>query len=609
MRQYFSNKMSDRIILHEKIIEKIKRTCEINKVKFTLNNLLEDLQDCASKDKEKSQIAKYWNSIFEEPNEDISRYRLGHALSRKPKIESGCRIELANFLCYYAKLKNYESAVKRYGSSINKETKISGQIKNNIEKSEKIKEGDQTFNIKSFDKIHNTFNVLILPFRNREDGNISRVGKELEFRLLEKNRIEKLNLTIEYAVSYDSEVTYEKAKNIMKEVNADIVIFGNHSKSDNHLIHQIYFHYVIAESLESINPKDKTEKFETDRLIEIAEGSLQLEIDDVVYWIYGCKLHRDGDFENSFIQLTKIKNSKYINEDLFCILAYNLFRLDSDKEAKICYEKALRIDPLNFVANFNYAALISDSNIQKAEFYFETAFLINPTSPLLHANYGEFIFNAYKDMDKAEFHFKKALELDPNLAFGHYVYGKFLAVICFVEDAFKHLKIAKKLKPRAHLGKTINSKIDDFQKNEEGSLKFAAVLKSQPNAAVARFTLGLYLETQLKNLDWAKIQYELALKIDPYYKEALECYLDLLLRLTHDLDANYIPARNSDARKKCEFHLRNQPNNSKALLVYSILLMGEPKDEIKARESYLKALSIDPKINELDLSTFFGVGK
>ena len=185
---------------------------------------------------------------------------------------------------------------------------IHERIKNyEKEESEKLKEGKKitgivksSFDIEPFNKTKGNYNILVLPFRNPEKNNeISPLGENLVFRLIEKTNFQKLGLEIKYMPSFIDYITYEVAKKAGSDYKADMVIWGNDSKLDGDSSHIIYFHYVnIAEKIYSdkISKEGRTEKFETERLVEIKVGNLQLEIDDIIYWFWGNKFYLNNDY-------------------------------------------------------------------------------------------------------------------------------------------------------------------------------------------------------------------------------------------------------------------------------------------------------------------------
>jgi len=217
--------------------------------------------------------------------------------------------------------------------------------------------GDKNINVAPFDTTK--YNILILPFRNPDDSSgKSNVGKELENRLRENNELNKLGLDVKY-LPYNAFDFHTKTAEIIGENirGTNMVIWGTDSKPKDSS-HQIYFHYVnisypVSNSL--ISDEGKTEKIETSRLIEITEGVMRLEIDDIVYWFLGIKLYHRKDYITALTIFNKIENKKYCNKELDSYIACCYDNLQSFDKAKAYYEKILKNNPDFEEVHNNYA--------------------------------------------------------------------------------------------------------------------------------------------------------------------------------------------------------------------------------------------------------------
>lgn len=312
---------------------------------------------------------------------------------------------------------------------------------------ERKKSVDISNDIGPFDTAKDNYNILILPFRNPDNNNeITHLGSNLVNGLKDKNRLQNLGLEIKYLSSFHADITPEEAKKIGKEYKADMVLWGNDSKPDGNLQHQIYFHYVnISDSLELHKSKEipdegKTDRFETDRLIDITEGNLHLEIEDIIYWFLASKSFLKKDYNNALTSFKKIENGKYVNEGLYDCIACCYYYLQFYDKAKAYFEKALKLDPDFSDAHNNYAHLLEKefNDIEGAKKHYKIALKIDPDDAIVHHNYAHLLEEKFNDIEGAKKHYKIALKIDPDDAIAHFNYAVLL------KEKYNSYKISKK---------------------------------------------------------------------------------------------------------------------------------------------------------------------
>jgi len=376
-------------------------------------------------------------------------------------------------------------------------------------------------NIEPFDTSKDFYNILILPFRNPDsEYSITNLGRVLSDGLIEKNNLQKLRLDIKYLSSHTNIITTEEAKKLGENYNADIVIWGNDSKLEGLFPHRVYFHYVnITEDvhLEKLSLEGKTEKFETERLIELSEGDLHLEIEDIIYLFLGNKFYSKKDYKNALTIFKKIENVKYLNEDLFTINAICCHNLDLFNEAKEYYEKALKINPNSFVSHYGCASILKDSDKEEAKNHYKKVLEIAPNLAFVHRDYASLVNNK----EEAKKHFKKSLEIDENDAITHNNYAILLKVkYNNKEEAKKHFEKALEIAPysasiRCNYACLLRKSDSD---KESAKKHFELALEIDNNDANLQYSYALLLKEDFFDKKGAKKHYLKAIKINPKFK-------------------------------------------------------------------------------------------
>ncbi len=467
---------------------------------------------------------------------------------------------------------------------------ISGEIikaQNEINESN-ISQSDNMF----FDTSKENYKILILPFRNPEkDDEITPLGRFLVNGLIEKNISQKLCMEIKYLSSITNNISNEEARKVGSQYKADIVIWGNDSKPKGASSHVIYFHYVIInekEYTENLLFEGKTGKFETVRLIEIKEGNMHLEIDEIIYWFLGIKLFLKKDYVNALSFFNKIKKEKHLNEYLYLYIAGCYFFLKLFNEAKICFEKVVKINPDYLDAHYFYAHMLEDNFNDKegAKEHYEKALKIDKDSVKVHVSYGTLLCEKFNDIERAKEHYDKALKIKPNDANILYNYA-----ILF-EEKFNDINGAKEYYDKVlainpnHFETHLNYAILLNKLNEvkEVNWHYKRALEIDPNNVNAHNGYAIFLYEKNDDIETAKEHLERALEIDPNNVIAHTCYAVLLYEKNNDLEL---------AKMHCERALKINPNYAKAHLHYAYFL-EESNDFEGAKEHYERTLEIDP---------------
>ncbi len=117
-------------------------------------------------------------------------------------------------------------------------------------------------------------------------------------------------------------------------------------------------------------------------------------------------------------------------------------------------ERAIEIDPeyaeayagLAWIYTMNFAGLNSPADKQKAEYYAEEAYKLNPESGLVNSLYGT-SFYLSGQYDKAYHLLKKSMALNPNQAESQFLCAVFLRQLGLAEPAFNHFQKTLELNP------------------------------------------------------------------------------------------------------------------------------------------------------------------
>lgn len=112
------------------------------------------------------------------------------------------------------------------------------------------------------------------------------------------------------------------------------------------------------------------------------------------------------------------------NVSAFHINLGNVFKTSGKEvEAIACYERALRLNPRDFVVLNNLGLSFHDQgDLEQAVMYFQRALALSPDTAEIHNNLGLALKNEGK-LDKAMFHYNRAISLKPDYAEAHWNTG------------------------------------------------------------------------------------------------------------------------------------------------------------------------------------------
>lgn len=345
----------------------------------------------------------------------------------------------------------------------------------------------QVFGNVSFDPMK--FNILILPFRNPEDYSAeSFVGNELRIRLIENCELREFNIDVMYLHHESFDFSHQMAQTIGRELNfTNLVIWGADSKKKD-LSHQIYFHYVTSLEYwqnDFIYSFGKTEKFEVQRLIEITEGEMHLEIEDVINLVLAIKFFQEKKFEKTIENLDKIFFKKYLNDNLLMIKALCYNYLKSYKLSRRFFIKGLKLNSQNARLNNNYGVFLGGQHKNlRAKKYFKKVIDIEPNTFIGYVNYANCL-DHLKDYNGANEYYQKAFSLDQNNYITLAYYARFLySSLGKMDEAMTLLQKALKINPNSAEAHYFYARLlfDRYGWSDEVKIHYLEVLRLDPNA-------------------------------------------------------------------------------------------------------------------------------
>lgn len=481
---------------------------------------------------------------------------------------------------------------------------VGKELYNNFILNEKQKDSED---IIPFDTSTGNYNILILPFCNPEKyEEISPMGENLLYGLRAKNERHKLGIELKYL----SNVSPSEAETVGKNMNADMVIWGDDSMLGDKP-HVIYFHFLyIPSDAESKKPylKGTTEIFETYRLIDIRQGNLHLEIDDVIYWFLGCKFYYKRDYSSALQEYSKIKKG-YKNKYLFLYVANTYCYLKNFGKAKAYYKKALRIDVLFLGALNNYAALLTSvyNNFKRAEKHYTKILEIDSSNIEVLINYGTLVGYAFNDFENQRKHYIKALEIDSKNVVALSNYATFL--VCILKDftnAERYYKEALKIKPNyvhalvgyANLLDIMDNTDSTHEHYKKAQTYYEEALNFKPDHVNALIGYASLLYFKLGDINGAMSRIDMALEIYPFNYRA-------------HINYALIVDRSFNKIKIAEVHykiaIKVNPNGFEAHFNYAHLLINKLNSPRHGRKHYIKAIQLNNSVRYEKGDQLFGI--
>ena len=294
-----------------------------------------------------------------------------------------------------------------------------------------------------------------------------------------------------------------------------------------------------------------------------------------------------------------------------------------DKEsAGILYQKAIEIDGSNPINYFNYGLHLKRSGkYEEARIQYSLAIEKDPEYIDAYCNLASLLAWQFEEFDLSFGYCNKALALNPSTN----------EIIRFIIPILK--KCGQYLVARSQFEKILESEpdnvtallglgdlIDDnFPEKELAKSYYHRAIALEPENAKAYFFLG-YLHKNQKEYDEARVNFEIAARLDPnyenvlsnlayllsdYYKEYARAivWFEKYLELAPDdintrLDMGYAlenAGRYNDAKKQYEQILSAEPDDYMTHIALAVLHIEGYNEYVKAKNLFLRAIEIEPE--------------
>jgi Flp pilus assembly protein TadD len=204
---------------------------------------------------------------------------------------------------------------------------------------------------------------------------------------------------------------------------------------------------------------------------------------------------------------------------LFALLTSR--QLDSWRDGRSLYGRALTVMPTNALAHYNLAVLdASEGRVEQALEHYRAAARAAPDFGGLRVNFGLLLASAGR-AGEAENQYREALRIDPANPEAHVDFGVLLAGRRRYDEAIEHYRAALAVRPgmvaaRMNLGNAL----DDSGRRVDAVREYREALRLAPGDAEVHFNLGLALEKGGRREE-GRAEYREALRLDPSHAGAL----------------------------------------------------------------------------------------
>jgi tetratricopeptide (TPR) repeat protein len=383
-----------------------------------------------------------------------------------------------------------------------------------------------------FDSNDKRLKVLIVPFIEISKERNEDIAYVIKKRLDNLDKIDSLNInTYYYEGKVNQQFTEDKAKQLMKKENVDLIIYGDYNTLPDES-HQISICYLTSDKLNIVENTIRSQfgEYVSATIQDIREGKLQGSIEFIIYWIKAMSRYKIWDFSlrndpknaqkeaiiylkhlNKTIDLNPKFSKSYFNRG--CIYSFSLSKYD---DAIRDYSNAIKLNP-NYVLAYNNRGIIYGvvkKNYSAAIKDFTKAIDINPVLPYLYCNLA-LVFLHNKNPNQAIKYYSLAVNLGHNDPIIFYNRGNAYSEVRQLDRAIEDYNTAINLKanyPEAWFNRAITYFIKgDLEKS---LYDYSETIKLDPNKAMAFSNRGDIYQTQGK-IELALINYNRAVEVDP----------------------------------------------------------------------------------------------
>ncbi len=204
----------------------------------------------------------------------------------------------------------------------------------------------QTSTIEPFPKDDQSFKILILPFDPLADCSTQEndMGKTIYRRLVELKEQDSLNISVRYDTNRFCPVGFEEGKSLGKELNADLVLWGEMYESCRTDSLEACLRYVLLKGENiPIEPRGKTGIRSVPSMTDISQGFLQRDIDYVVYWTLGSEAYAQGRYRTAVARFERVFNLSPDDPQILNWCGLSLHAAGNYTAAEPLYRRAMKI--------------------------------------------------------------------------------------------------------------------------------------------------------------------------------------------------------------------------------------------------------------------------
>ena len=202
------------------------------------------------------------------------------------------------------------------------------------------------FAVEPFPKDDQSFKILILPFDPLEDCQIQEtdIAKTIYKRLVELKEQNALNISVRYETHLFCPAGFEEGKSIGKELNADLVLWGEtYEKCEVDTLKACLRYVLLKGEKTPIGTQGSSGIQRVPSMADVSEGYLQRDIDYVVIWTLGSEAHTQGRYQDAVEHFSKVYKLSPDDPVILSWYGNSLYVVGKYTEAESLYHRALEI--------------------------------------------------------------------------------------------------------------------------------------------------------------------------------------------------------------------------------------------------------------------------
>jgi len=197
-----------------------------------------------------------------------------------------------------------------------------------------------------FPEKEGSFNVLLLPFQPLEDCTFKETFLEetLRRRLLALSEEKQLNLQVKLDTLQTCPATFDEGKAIGKNLNADLVIWGDFYEQCESDTSQACLKYALVKDIYiNIAAAGQTGIQPLRSMTQLTEGYLQEDIDYIIYWTIGNRYYGIGNYREAAAAFQTAYQLRGEDIDILTKLSFALMEAGELSEAENYFRRSLQL--------------------------------------------------------------------------------------------------------------------------------------------------------------------------------------------------------------------------------------------------------------------------